>query len=228
MRRFMNILVAAILILGLQFTARGQERDRSKVADKYKWNLSEIYPSDDAWKSAKGKLVSEISTLERFRGTVTTSPANLLNCLSEVSRLSKDYARLASYAHMISDQDTRESKYLAMQQEMGQVGSTFGAATAFIEPEILKGNRAAMEEFVRKEGKLEVYRHYLDDLLRRQAHTGTEGEEKIIADAGLIARSPQNIYSTFSNADFPYPTITLSDGRDVKLEESPSLVVQCI
>ena len=220
MRRFVNVVGVTLLILSLQQPATSQERDRSKIADKYKWNLSEIYPTDDAWKAAKEKLVAEIPKLERFRGAVTKSPEDLYSCLSEVSRLSKDYARLASYAHMISDQDTRESQYLAMQQEMRQVGSNFGAATAFIEPEILKSDKATIDEFLKKEKKLEVYRHYLDDLLRRQAHTLSEGEEKILADAGLIAGSPQNIYSTFSNADFPYPSVTLSDGTEAKIDKA--------
>ena len=36
-----------------------QERDRAKIEDKYKWNLSEIYPDVAAWRAAKEKLVAE-------------------------------------------------------------------------------------------------------------------------------------------------------------------------
>ncbi|MGA9406087.1 MAG: oligoendopeptidase F, partial [Bacteroidota bacterium] len=123
-----------------------------------------------------------------------------------------------AYASMSSDRDTRESKYLAMKQEMSQIGSTIGASAAFIEPEILKIDRATVDSFLKQEKKLEVYRHYLDDILRRQAHTGSEGEEKIIADAGLMADGPENIFNVFSNADFPYPEIVLSDGKNAKLD----------
>ena len=98
---------------------------------------------------------------------------------------------------MSSDQDTRDSKYLAMKSEMSQIGATLGAAVAFVEPEILKIDQATIDSFLKQEKKLEPYRHYLDDILRRQSHTGTEGEEKIIADAGLMADG-RKVSSTFS------------------------------
>jgi oligoendopeptidase F len=107
-----------------------------------------------------------------------------------------------------------------MKQEMSRISSTMGAAAAFIEPEILKINRATVDSFLKREKKLEVYRHYLDDILRRQAHTGSEGEEKIIADAGLMADAPESIFNVFSNAEFPYPELVLSDGKKVKLDQA--------
>jgi oligoendopeptidase F len=195
-----------------------QERDRNKIPDQYKWNLTEIYPTDDAWQKAQEELKTQIPSIEQFKGTLSQSPQQLFKCLDMLSNLNKTFSRLYSYASMISDQDTRVSKYQAMKQEMSQLGSTFSAAASFIEPEILKMNKATIDDFVKKEKGLEVYRHYLDDILRRQAHTGTAGEEKIIADASLMADAPDNIYGIFSNADFPYPEVTLSDGKTVKLD----------
>ena len=107
-----------------------------------------------------------------------------------------------------------------MVQDMGQVGTDFEAQISFVRPEILAMDRSTVEEFIRQEPKLEVYRHPLDDILRRKEHTGTELESKIIADAGLMADAPGNIYGIFSNAEFPFPEVTLSDGTSVKLDKS--------
>ena len=60
----------------------------------------------------------------------------------------------------------------------------------------------------------------IDDVLRRKDHTGTESEERIIAEAGLMAESPGAIYTVFSNADFPFAEVTLSDGKTVKLDRA--------
>ena len=197
-----------------------QQRDRAKLPDQDKWNLADIYPSDDAWQTAKERVMAKVPAIEQFKGTLGTSPQQLLACLDLSSDLTKELNRLYSYASMSSDQDTRDSKYLAMQQEMSQLFSTFAAKAAFIEPEILKMDPATVAKFLDKEKKLGIYRQYLDDILRRKAHTGTEGEEKIIADAGLMSDSPQNIYGIFADADFPYPEVTLSDGKTVKLTKS--------
>jgi oligoendopeptidase F len=214
----------ALPLLGLAFltpdTSLAQERDRSKIADQYKWNLADIYASDTAWKESKQKLIDALPAIEKYQGTLGSSTQQLLGCLDLVTNLNKEFARLYTYASLSLDQDTRVQSYLGLQQEMSQLGATFGAKTAFIEPEILKIDQVRVQEFLKSEKKLEIYRHYLDDILRRKAHTGTEGEEKIIADAGLMSDAPENIHSIFANADFPYPEITLSDGKTVKLDQS--------
>ena len=198
----------------------GQERDRSKIPDKYKWNLADLYPTEDAWKKAKQKLVADIPAIEQYKGTLKSSAKQLLACLDMGSNLTKEFARVSSYSSLLSDQDTKNSTTLAMNQEMTQIGSTLGAKSSFIEPEILKIDKATIDGFVAGEKGLAVYRHYLDDILRRQAHTGTEGEEKIIADAALMGDGAYNMFSILSNADFPFPEVTLSDGKSVKLDQA--------
>jgi oligoendopeptidase F len=223
----------AISMIGLLLAARdplaAQERDRSKIADKYKWNLADIYSSDAAWREAKKRIAASeaapegsmsIGALAKYKGKLSASTQQLLGCLDLVTNLNKELQRLYAYASLSLDQDTRVQSYLGMKQEMNQLSSAFGAQASFIEPEILKMDPDKVRAFIQREKKLEIYRHYLEDILRRKAHTGTEGEEKIIADAGLMSDSASSIHSIFSNADFPYPEVTLSDGRTVKLDSS--------
>jgi oligoendopeptidase F len=222
---FMNSLrTATIPLLGVLLAGgtpgQAEEKDRSMIADQYKWDLADVYPSDQAWRKAKDQWAAEIGKIEQYKGNLSQSAGQLLACLELDSRFRKEFARLYSYASMSSDLDTRDSNRLAMKQEIEPLDATYGAKTAFIEPEILRIGRTAVEAMLRKEKGLEVYRQGLDDILRREAHTGTEGEEKIIADAGLLADGPHNIYGIFSNADFPYPEVTLSDGKTVKLSQS--------
>ena len=167
-----------------------------------------------------GKKQNRLPTIEKYQGTLGSSTQQLLECLDLVTNLNKEFARLYTYASLSLDQDTRVQSYLGLQQEMSQLGASFGAKTAFIEPEILKIDQGQVQEFLKSEKKLKIYRHYLDDILRRKAHTGTEGEEKIIADAGLMSDAPSSIHDIFANADFPYPEIALSDGKTVKLNQA--------
>ncbi|HYK91066.1 MAG TPA: oligoendopeptidase F [Acidobacteriota bacterium] len=212
------LIMLTLVLAGIMISA--QERDRSKIPERYRWNTSDIYPSDAAWQEAKQKLVAELPQVSKYRSLLASSAPQLWECLDMVSRLTKELARLSTYASLNLDQDTRVQSYLAMQQEMSQISSSFGAATAFIEPEILKMDTAKVQSFLQGEPKLAVYRHYLDDILRRKAHTGTEGEEKIIAEAGLMADSPSSIHDVFSDADFPFPELKLSDGKIAKLDSA--------
>jgi oligoendopeptidase F len=135
-------------------------------------------------------------------------------------RIDKELARLYVYASMLSDQDTRESGPQGMQQEMLQLCADFGAEASFMQPEILGLGGETVERFLAEEPRLVPFAVPLRDILRRASHTLSHAEEKLLADALPLAGSAANIYGILANADFPYPTITLSDGRSVKVDQA--------
>ena len=205
-----------------------QERDRAKLPDKYKWNLADIYPSVDAWRAAKDRLIAEIPEVRSFRGSLGTSASRLADALDMVTRLNKELARAYTYASMLSDEDTRIGTHRGMQQEMIQVVSQLGAEAAYIEPEILKIDRATIDKFAASEPRLKVYRLYLDDIQRRRTHTKSDAEEKLLASAAVVTSAPSSIYGVLSDADFPYPSVTLSDGKSVKLDSATFSVLRTL
>jgi oligoendopeptidase F len=211
--------MVSIAIAAIAATATAQQQERAQIAEKYTWDLTKIYPSDDAWRAAKDELVKKLPRIAQFKGTLGQSTQQLRTALDTLFDLNKELSRVYTYASLKSDQDTRVAKYQAMKQEMAQIGTDFSAAASYVEPEILRIDRAKIEAFIKQEPKLAIYSQYLDDILRRQPHTGTEAEEKVIADAGLMADTPGSVFGIFSDADFPYATVTLSDGKPVRLDK---------
>src|SRR5262245_15299937 len=221
LRRYQATVVLTAAAVAVTVVAgAAQQKERSAVPDKYKWDLAQIYPTDQAWRTAKDKLVSELPAIRAFRGTLGSSASKLAEALELSSRLSKDFSRLYIYASMMSDQDTRVSAYQGMQQEMAQVGATFGAETSYMEPEILKLDASKVDSFISSEPRLKVYTFYLHDILRRRAHTLSDSEEKLLASSSLVASASADTYGILSDADFPHPTVTLSDGKSVKLDSA--------
>jgi oligoendopeptidase F len=220
MTRNARSIAAVSAVLALTLSVAAQERDRSTIPDKYKWNLADLYPSDAAWRAAKEAFAAELPSIGKFKGRLMSSASTLADGLDTLYAKDKEFSRLASYASLLADQDTRDSAHQGMRQEVTQLGATFGAETAYINPEILKAGNAAIQKFIAGEPRLKVYRHDLEDLMRRSAHTLSDSEEKILADARPMAGSASSVYGILSNADFPYPTVTLSDGRAVKLDQA--------
>ena len=136
-KKVRRIAVAIAILAALPIALQSQERDRSKIADHYKWDLTALYPSDQVWRSGKDTVAAEIPKLREFQGTLATSAKRLADALETRSRLERDLNRLYVYASLISDQDIRVSAYLGMKQEMVQLASTFGTESAYLEPEIL-------------------------------------------------------------------------------------------
>ncbi|HTM01970.1 MAG TPA: oligoendopeptidase F [Vicinamibacterales bacterium] len=215
-----SVLTAVVVVTAMSVAMLAQERDRAKVPDKFKWNLADVYASDAAWRTAKDTAVAELPKLRDYQGKLGTSAATLADALELMSRLDKELSREYVYASMLSDLDTRQSGPQGMQQEMQQAYANFGAAASYIEPEILRIGAARIDQFLTSEPRLTVYAFYLHDIARREPHTLSDAEEKILADAGPLAGSAGNIYNILANADFPYPTVKFSDGKELKVDQA--------
>ncbi|MDP3180561.1 MAG: M3 family oligoendopeptidase, partial [Bacteroidota bacterium] len=87
-------------------------------------------------------------------------------------------------------------------------------------PEILTADWSTIEGFIKKEPKLEDYRIGLENMFRTKKHTLSEPEERIMALAGMVAGVPQSVFGTFSDAEMPKPTATLSNGEKIEIGSS--------
>ncbi len=101
-----------------------QERTREAIPDKYKWNLSDLYASDAAWRAEKDALASTLGQAKSFAGTLGQSASQLVKALAVQTAQEKTLARLFAYANLASDQDTRVATYQGMSDEMTQLASS--------------------------------------------------------------------------------------------------------
>jgi oligoendopeptidase F len=210
-------VLALIIISGSNLFG---QKERVQIQDKYKWDLRPLFESDAAWENSKDKLVAGLAGIDNFKGTLTHSAKDLYNCLDYMSKIEKEASRLYGYSSMNSDLDTRDMKYSSMTKELLQIFSDFSAKASFVNPEILSMDWQKIEQFIKDEPKLEVYRKGLKDIFREKEHTLSQGEERIMALSALISGIPSSTYNTFSNAEMPSPEVTLSTGEKVLLTNS--------
>src|SRR5687768_13904059 len=97
-------LLGLLVIVALTVATAAQDRDRSKIPDKYKWNLADIYPDVAAWRAAKEKLAAELPGIRSYQGKLGSSAQALADALEHMSRLDKELSRLYVYASMLADQ----------------------------------------------------------------------------------------------------------------------------
>jgi oligoendopeptidase F len=195
-----------------------QNRTRESIPESARWNLAELYVDESAWQAEKASLAAEIPLASQLKGTLASGPAPMARALDVQTAQVKRLQRLFVYASLAADEDTRIAKNQGLVQQMSQLVSQFGTAWAFLEPEILAGDPALIERFAAHEAGLAPYRQYLRDVLRRKPHTRTEPEEQLIALTGPMTAGTGAAASVFLNADLPYPSVRLADGREVRLD----------
>ncbi|HVN41351.1 MAG TPA: oligoendopeptidase F [Steroidobacteraceae bacterium] len=216
--KFRVLFAVALTACTIMALPAARAAERSEVPEKYKWDLAALYPDEAAWVAAKQKLVKDIPELAKWQGKLGASPGSLLAGMQAWEDVSVRADRLYAYASQLYDQDTRISRSQQMQQEGLQVYTDLQAATAFMRPEILAIGRATIDRDLAAEPKLAQYRMFFDDILRAAPYTLSPAEEKVFAQASVMGAAGGAVHSVFTNADLPYPEITLSTGEKVRLD----------
>ena len=211
------LLAMTMLFVG---TNSFSQKTREEISENYKWNLTDLFASEEAWRTALNALIPKLDEVETFKGTLTQSGANLLKALQYNTELSKEAVKLSIYASMNSDLDTRNMKYTGMKQELQQLFTKFSAKSAFIEPEILTADWETIDGFIKNEPKLQDYRMGLENMFRTKKHTLSEEEERIMALSRMVSGVPSSVFNTFSNAEMPKPEVTLSNGEKISIGSS--------
>ncbi len=215
MKRLLMFNMALLLAI-----ATFGQKERNEIADQYKWDLSHLYSTEKSWEDAKNQIVAKMPEIDQYKGKLTKSSAALLACLEFSTKLDKEAARLFIYTSMNSDQDKRDSRFMAMQQSLEQIFTEYSTRTAFIEPELLTVDWKVIEGFIKEQKGLAVYEKDLKDLFKKKEHTLSEPEERILARSSMVTGVADDIYGTFKDAEMPSPEITLSNGSKIKLTAS--------
>jgi oligoendopeptidase F len=185
---------------------------------KYTWNLDELFPSVEAWDDAREQVLADLEKIEARRGTLGNSAESLYQGLSLISATMKDAYRVYAYSSLAGDEDLRRSDT----QERNQLGdilfSRFSQATSWVQPEILEVGKEVIDAYLKEEPRLERFAFQLDDSLRNAPHTLGEEAEETLAYFSQPFSAPANIYSLVANSDIPWPTVTLSNGEEQRID----------
>ena len=206
----------ALLALMPAFAAYGADLPVKPVDPATMWDLSELYATPEAWTAAHGKMLAETGKLERYRGTLGKSAADMLTALSAISAVHKEVDRLAGYASLKRDENVNIAPNQEREQLAQALGATLAERTSWLTPEILSVGAPKVNSFEAQSPELNRrFGFMLDNILRAAPHTLGAEAENVMASAGNVLAQPDNIYSTLSNGEVPFPTLTLSDGTKV-------------
>ena len=192
-------------------------KSRKDIPDQYKWNMQDMFASDEAWEEEAKQLVELAKDIAQYQGRLSESAATLLAFLKKSDELDFHAERVIVYANQKYHEDTAVSKYQGYAAKADSIGVEISSAVAFMSPEILSMDEAVLEQFYKDEPELEHYRRMLDNILRKKEHIRSAEVEAVLAQAGDMAAAPSNIYSMFNNADLKFPSVTDVEGNRIQI-----------
>jgi len=190
---------------------------RSEVRVEDTWNVEDMYASVDAWKAdleTVKKLADELAT---YQGHMAESANHLYQTMHLDDEISRIGSMAYSYASRCSDVDTTNTENQALVMQVRTLFVSIGEKSAFIIPELLAIPEEQLEQFYKEKPELNVFRNAINNILRRKAHMLSAEMEQLLASAGDVTGTSDNVFSMFNNADLVFPEITDENGEKVRL-----------
>ncbi|MDO4179293.1 MAG: oligoendopeptidase F [Phascolarctobacterium sp.] len=196
---------------------------RNAVPQDYKWNTSDIYPDDTAWKAAIEQTKGLLTLLTGFKGTLHSSE-NILACFKLRDEILMHLEKFYAYAGLSCDADSSDQHFQALKGEAEGVFALIQDACSFIEPELLANGEDIVCEFARCT-ELADYRFSMLEMVRNASHTLSADKEEILAKSSLATDGGAAAFRALTNADMKFPAALDSKGTAHALSNGSYLLL---
>lgn len=190
---------------------------REELPGNLTWDLTKIFSSDQEFDEKYLELSEELKQSEKHKGTLDQGASQFLNAIEFVLRVYRQTEVIYVYAHLKNDQDTGNTDYQALYARASSLFSKVSEAVSWFEPEILQLSDDQIWQYFKEEPKLEVYRHYIQQIVDNRAHVLSAEQESLLAGAGEIFDASSDTFAVLNNADLVFPTIEGENGEIVQL-----------
>ncbi len=212
-------ILTTVTIMMTTVTTTAQEA-ASDQPDQIKWDLSEIYQTLEAWDTARGQLATRVEALGAYRGRLGESASTLREAFDAISGTEKELSRLYVFAFLKADEDRRVSEDQERRGLAAALLSEFGEAVAFLSPELLSVGSETIQGYLAEEPGLAKHAFNIRNILRQEPHTLSDESEQVIAATGPVVQGAERIYAMLTSSDLPFPTVTLSTGEEITLDQA--------
>ena len=193
---------------------------RSEIDDKYKWDLSVIYESDDEWKKDYEEINERIHDISKFKNHLMDDAKTLFEMVTMYFNLARKVEKIYTYAHLNSDSETGNTKYQTFDGMVRNLYQDFEIEVSYIEPELLKSDYSKIEKFYDEIPALKDYKNFFEEIFRYKDHILSEKEEMILSKLSNVLSLSEDIYEKLTDTDLNLGTIIDENGNTVNLTDS--------
>ena len=187
--------------------------NRNEVPEKYKWNLTDFFESEEEFNRKLEECKENIFKLKDYVGC-TKSAEKLYEFLElEINTIAL-WEDLYVYSYLINDQQLGVKESLERKNKTEILNAELENNISFFAPELLKLSELEYEELFVKNIKLLEHKKNLDRYYREKEHILNENEEKIVSELVNSLNHYDDISSNLLNNEHNYGKIKLDDGTE--------------
>ena len=193
---------------------------RVKVKKNQTWNAESVFASPDHFDAEVKAILDSLPAIKTFQGRLSERVDTFLEAMQTIDILEQRCTKVRVYASMSSSVDANDDQGAKMMGTATSALAQVGAATSFVDPELLSMGEAKLRQWLKEDSRMSLYEHYINDLFRRQTHVRSAEVEELLGmlrDPFVTAR---NTAGLLANADFKFKPARSKDGKKVELTQS--------
>jgi oligoendopeptidase F len=184
--------------------------------NKDTWKLEDIYQNQEEWENDLRQVETLIEKIDAYQGRLAESADTFFTALDLSTQIQQLVEKVYCYARMRRDEDNSNPTAQALFGRAATLLTRVDTALSFINPEIMELSDNTISD-LRQDHRFSLYKHYLEDILRQKPHTLSSAEEQVVARAGEITRTPDEIFKMLNNADLTFPVICDDKGNEIEI-----------
>lgn len=194
-------------------------KPRKDFSDKLKWNVKDLYKSDEEYEKECESLEKDLENYLKFKDHILDNSDTLFNLLQFDTSFDERLERVYIYAHIQNDQDTTDTYYQSMFGSVSKLYEKYVATTSFITPEILKKDYKLIEGYINENPKLKEYERTLKEMFKFKKYTLSDKKEEVLSNLVGVFKTPDDVYSMLTDADLKFGKIKNENGKLEELTE---------
>lgn len=186
---------------------------RKDISKEFTWNNESVFADIQTWEHEVASLQQEIIRFKDYQSSFSQSRDQLAEVLERRDAISQRLMIVLMYAIVSHEVDKNDQQAAMLPGKAFGLAAQGRAASAFVEPGILKIGEEKVLDWVKAEPRLEIYSHYIQDLFRKQAHVRSAEVEELL---GMLAEPFSNTMNTagmLTDADLKFSPAIDSSGE---------------
>ena len=192
-------------------------KKRNQIAEKYKWNLDDIYASIDDLKADMERLKAFPVQVEKDRGKLGKKDKCLeyLRLNTEMGKISE---KVGVYVGLKLAENLEDSTFIELQSVLSHIGREISIATSFEESELIGYGVKYLKKLIADE-KFADYKLSLMDFIRNADHILPEEQEKLINKESMALGGFSDVFDNIDTLYLKFKPALDSQGKEHEVND---------
>ncbi len=192
---------------------------RNEVPLEKTWSVETVFVNEAQWHTALEGLPKSASAIASFAGRLSESGTVLFEALQLRDSVLLEAYKISMYASLLLSIEGTNTVYSSMNAEADSALAHLGGAAAFFGPDLVALENQTLEKLIKDEPRLELYRHYFDELRSQRDHVRSGEVEVLLAQVRDPLGAINSISSAVYDADMKFKSI-MREGKDVEVSHT--------